>query len=241
MESTKRWLVIILATSGYFLQFLPIPYFPFLIALLIKQVMGKRKIGCILIQSFGRGSWEDEKLVGTLKPVIEQFEEDPEVGFRMLENKHFNPGKSNYALAEATIQLHQKTGAPIIAQWEVAYCIWITATMLFSELVKTDEIIVLWPKGRYYTTREVKTDSKSWMKIRGWSDPIEIAHPDMIIRALMIMWKLGMNPMIYPCLIPYDRESVQPWTKTWFSWYWRNFLTHGHHLKYLWVKFSPPN
>lgn len=175
---------------------------------------------CIFVQAFGRNSIPDEKLGQTVWEVISKSSSLSEI-FTFLSYGGFDPGKANRALAKRVVRLARKYKIPIIAQWEVIYCVWESNHHWFLD--NQSEIDCLWPpKQGYYATIDVKLESRERMKARGKKKPIEVCHPAMAARAVTIIWKIGVSLIIeaiYPWnfwkqeLWIWDSDSIQPWTR----------------------------
>ncbi|MFH0853250.1 MAG: hypothetical protein V1853_02485 [bacterium] len=195
---------------------------------------------CIFIQAFGRNTWSDAELNKKIRILRQRAGYD---NVRMMEELSilsFDPGDSNRSLASVALGLCQKHKIPIIAQWEIGYALYKENPQAYQRLFTTGHIHVLWPRGKYYPTWEVKKDAIVIAHSIGSSRPIELAHPDMIVRATAIIWKLGLAPSLCLAAIPYDSRSVQKWTRSWQNWWLRNALSHPHHACKGWVSLIPP-
>lgn len=201
--------------------------------------MGQVEDGdCIFVQSFGRNRYGDVDL-GRLIWNIRGVHRTSDIeALSLLMNYGFDPGKSNYALAQAAMNLCNKYRIPIIAQWEVVFAIyhidfhWYTRNQHFIDTI--------WPPQQgYFATAHVKQISIEWMRNRGLGKPIEIAHPAMIARAIPIIWALGVIPIVQEVrmgkaeqsdLWMWDENSIQPWTRSWNNWRMREFQGRIAHV-----------
>jgi hypothetical protein len=129
----------------------------------------------------------------------------------------------------------------LFLQWEVAYAIFMMRPDWYKK--HEDRVVVIWPpKTGYFSTYEVKKASVEEMKKRGLKYPVELAHPAMVVRALLILWSLGVNAVVYPVrsINVWDKDSVQPWTRNRVLWLIREIPGRVHHILYGYVKFIPP-
>lgn len=221
------------------LYFLPVPGFTLRLASIIhRQYPVTTDNDCIFIQAFGRNTWTDEQLLGALKDNQAQRATNP---MMVLRRDGFDPGQSNRDLARTAWALFLNRPVNIFAQWEVAYAMWAENPTVFDKLLgDTGLMHVLWPRGSYYPTWMVKQDSIELADELNLSHPIELAHPDMVVRATAILWRLGVRPSLRVVPIAYDFKSVQPWTRSIRQWWLRNLLGHIHHILHRWVWLIPP-
>lgn len=214
-----------------------------------------RDADCIFVQAFGRNSMPDDKLGQKIWEVLRKANSLSEV-FTFLSYSGFEPGKANEALAKKIVRLAKKYSIPIIAQWEVVYCIWLTQRLWFADNEK--DIDCLWPPEMgYYATFDVKLASRQKMRERNKKRPIEVCHPAMTARAIPILWKIGVNVVVEPIqpwsffkeeLWVWDDKSIQPWTRGFIRLKWINdwwliremFGRFIHHPIKGWVSFIPP-
>ena len=182
-----------------------------------------------LTQAFGRNSITDAELPEQVVQRRATAASD-EAAFVSLSRDDFDPGESNYSLAEeASTQLQDPTrNLDQIMQWEVAYALWETEPEVFHAY--RPAIHVVWPTSDFYPTHEVKADSIAVMKEKGLFNPYEFAHPDMMIRAAAILSKQGVQADVLPRDIPYDPDSAQPWTRDRSAWMPREFAARAEHL-----------
>jgi hypothetical protein len=184
-----------------------------------------------LTQAFGRNTFADADL-----PVISAqhalYKDDTEMFSGFLTKEGFDAGNSNKALAEvvAAQLLDPTVNIEQVLQWEVAFALWHNYPKLYSDA--QESIHVLWPKEgtRAYRTHEVKRDSVHVMEQNGLYNAYEFAHPDMMIRALKILGKLGIEADILAAKIPFDESSIQNQTRGEHRWEARELITRGEHL-----------
>lgn len=183
----------------------------------------------MLVQAFGRNSYTDNQL-----PMVQRLyrTEAGRSDLRMwdiLQAEQFDPGASNRTLAAAVKDRLESSGAiePIL-QWEVAYALWEAAPGLYARY--QNYMHTLWPKGTFYPTYEVKKDSVKIMDAFGLYNPLELAHPDMEIRSLGILSKLGVEADPLIVAVPFDKKSTQRQTKKPMWWVPRETSTRLHHI-----------
>jgi len=120
------------------------------------------------------------------------------------------PGLSNEALAEVVVELDDKYGLPIVAQWEIADCI--------PERMKNEKDLVVRKhrqEGQYLDTYEVLAQAKEHCDKFGFKKAIVVAHPDHAPRCTAVAVKLGFDVTIANTAnVPYDPESTQEWTRS---------------------------
>lgn len=188
----------------------------------------------VLVQAFGRNSIPDKRL----PEVFEQKRqlENDEAVFQYLDDQQFDAGKSNRALAEVVRDelLSGKVVEPII-QWEVAYALREIAPDVYSAY--SHYLHSLWPTKDFYPTFEVKSDSVEIMDQLGIYNPKELAHKDMMIRALGILSELDVEADILAADIPFDKHSVQSQVRGPLRWALREALARGEHVLNGRVKF----
>jgi hypothetical protein len=160
-----------------------------------------------LVQAFGRDTVTDKELV-TIRDKREQLKDD-DVMMGYLDEIKFMPGPSNIDLA-ATVANELESDTPIeqVVQWEVAYALYQGHTTTYNRY--RNYIHMLWPHSEFYPTYEVKQDSVAVMDQLGLYNAQELAHPDMMARAVGILHKLGVQADPLPARIRYDPESTQP-------------------------------
>lgn len=184
-----------------------------------------------LTQAFGRNKFTDADL-----PIISHNRRacgnDEEMFMHLLGNERFDPGASNDALAEVVATQLRDPAVIIeqVMQWEVAFALWQKYPALYAEA--REGIHVLWPEegAKAYRTHEVKRDSVSIMEQKGLYNAFEFAHPDMMIRALKILGKLGIEADVLAAVIPYDERSIQYQTRGARQWMGRELLARIEHI-----------
>lgn len=197
------------------------------------------KNDCIFVQAFGRNDLSDDELPEAETELWRGRTEDEVMS--VLDEEDFDPGASNHALALAALYLQRELKIPIIAQWEVAVAIYRHHPARWRRLFEAGMLFSIWPGGvDYFTAKEVKERSILLANAFGWFRPVELAHPDMIIRAQMILWKLGQPVSLFVDDIPYDEASAQRWTRNPAEWLRRNWLVHIHHCLKRWISFKQP-
>ena len=189
----------------------------------------------ILTQAFGRNSVPDKEL-----PELERTRHD--LGsdlamFEFLSSTGFDAGVSNEALAKRLIEelTDESKVVEHAAQWETVYALWELQPDIYDRYSRY--IHVLWPKGSFYPTYAVKADSIDVMDKVGLYNPIEFAHPDMMVRAVAILGKLGVQPDIMRTEVPFDPKSVQAQVRGEVPWTVRETLTRVEHLVFGRVSF----
>lgn len=182
-----------------------------------------------LTQAFGRNTITDAELPEMVVEKRTQYRTDEET-FRALLAEDFDPGESNYALADTiAIQLQDPTvNIEQVMQWEPGYALWEVYPELFH--ANRPAIHIVWPTSDFYPTHEVKADSVAVMKRIGLFNPYEFAHPDMMIRATGILGKLGVQADVLARDIPFDEASAQPWTRGAAAWTPREFAARAEHV-----------
>ena len=226
------------------------PFFPYC------PGIGRLENGdCVFVQAFGRNAISDKDLGKTLWKIISRSGSLDET-FTLLLYSGFNPGRANEALARKAISLAKKYQIPIIAQWEIVYCIWQDERSWFFD--NQEEIDCLWPpEFGYFATWHVKLASCERMRKRKKLTPIELCHPAMVGRAVPIIWKMKIGLVVEGVSVldfwkdelwVWDKDSVQSWTRSFVSflslkegWLPREVLgRYAHHLVKGWVSFVPP-
>ncbi len=196
---------------------------------------------CILVRAFGRNQIDDDELGTKILRIRSMSDGDNKRAFDRLRRGGFLSGAFNDEVALQLFLYVLDTSHVLILQWEVAFSMF----NLSEEWYRDNEhrIVVLWPpKSGYFSTYEVKKASVEEMRKRGLSCPLEVAHPAMIVRAVMIIWRLGANPIVSPSkqLWVWDGGSVQPWTRGFGLWLIREVLGRVHHIVFRLVAFRPP-
>jgi len=180
-----------------------------------------------LVQAFGRDSITDKELAG-VSSVQEKVSDDTVV-MEYLDGISFKPGPSNIDLADIVAgQLTSENPVEQILQWEVTYALY----QKYPELYKKyrNYLHSVWPHGEFYPTYEVKQDSIAIMDQIGLINPSELAHGDMMARAVGILEKLGVQPDPIAADISYDPESTQPHVRTANAFLGREVLARVEHI-----------
>lgn len=189
----------------------------------------------VLVQAFGRNSIQDKEL-----PEVDRLHrtsEDDVETFVQLQIDGFDPGESNRALAKVIMRRELSEGAVIepVVQWEVAYAMWEMNPLKYAAY--SHYIHTVWPQSGFYPTFEVKADSIKTMDELGLYNPKEFAHRDMMVRALGILAKQGVEADPLVGRIPFDSLSVQAQARGPVPWTIRETLTRGEHILRGRVKF----
>lgn len=188
----------------------------------------------VLVQAFGRDSITDEEL-----PLVRderlKLSSDDEM-MRHLEITHFNPGPSNESLAdEVDRQLQSNNPTEQIIQWEVAYALYANHPSVYGRY--RQYLHILWPRRDFYPTYEVTAHSIDVMDEYGLYNPKELAHGDMMVRAIGIINKLGSIADPVDVEVPFDPESTQPHVRNKWPWAVREVLARSEHVLKNRIKF----
>lgn len=202
---------------------------------------------CIFAQAFGRNCFPDDMLGEFLQRGRKANLVELAV-LMWLKKMNFQPGKPNLALALKAKQLCDRYNLPVIAQWEIAYALFLLDEQWY--LSHQGVIDCIWPPpDGYFSTYHVKKLSIQRMRGRGCQEPIELAHPAMLVRAVMTIWKLGICPVVLGVspaffwpddLWAWDWNSVQRWTKCFLFWLVREIPGRARVIQLKWVAFFPP-
>jgi hypothetical protein len=218
----------------YFLPFLPG----------CPQIGHYYECDCAITQSYGRKGILDKDLGKEIELARLHSEYDDRKTFDRLRRDGFSGGRSNAQLGQYIFKTFQMSSRTVILQWEVAYEIYIAEPHWYEFALSENRLAVLWPpKSGYFSTYQVKKASVDEMKKRGLRRPLEVAHSSMVVRAVLILWRLGINPVVLPegdSLNAWDADSVQPWTRNRFLWLLRETPGRVHHLLFRFVKLTPP-
>ena len=226
------------------LYFLPIPGLPWLLRRkLWPEVNGEfiTQAEYLLVQAFGRDNLPDKVVVTTLDDLFSNDYSSILRCMRLLQKLGFEPGVANHALAQVQRDYMNRSPQMVaISQWEVCYAHWLQDKMGFG--INIERIEPLWPKGEYFATVHVKKAAKAIILRRGLSlhNGIELAHPDMVIRAKLILWRLGLDPAISLVRTPYAPSAVQWWVRSWWLWTPHEILGRAYRMLKRWTSFSPP-
>ena len=197
-------------------------------------ILPSGKNDSVLVQAFGRDSIRDKELI-SIREHREELQSDDAM-MEYLDTIDFQPGPSNEALAdEIDRQLHLQDTPEQIVQWEVAYALRSSHPEVYS--IYRNYIHILWPHSGFYPTHEVKRDSVKTMDQLGLHNPKELAHGDMMVRALGILNKLGVvaDPVVAD--IPFDALSTQSHVRSERAWVPRETLARVEHVVRGRVKF----
>lgn len=201
---------------------------------------------CVFVQAFGRNHWDDH-ILGLLLERIKNISSGELAMLEALKKIGFQPGKPNFALAMKAKQLYDQCHLPIIAQWEIVYTLfWLDEQWYFDHQQGID---CIWPVGEYFSTYHEKAISLQKMESRGCKKPLELAHPAMVVRAVMTIWKRGVVPIVIGVspfsfwkeeLWAWDRDSVQWWTRFFLLWLIRETPGRAKVIQLGWISFWPP-
>ncbi len=188
-----------------------------------------------LTQAFGRNDIPDKEL-----PRVESMRAaaaDDEAAMVQLDALSFDPGESNRALAAVIAKQLQDQATVVeqIAQWEVVYALRQDFPEIYTRYRRF--IHTLWPQGNFYPTYAVKADSIKVMDTIGAYNPIEFAHPDMMVRARAILGRLGVQADVLATDIPFDPKSVQAQVRGPLPWMIREAATRAEHVLFGRVSF----
>lgn len=137
-------------------------------------------------------------------------------GNRIDANGNRSPGPVNEALADIAVRLHQQTGAPIYAQWEIAEAIGnrVQAQHLASITPLRNakaETVYLSTGGTAAAVVERARGAASLGKVA------VVGFCDHIKRCVDTSRRFGMDaaaPATYDMPTAYDPQSGQPWTRS---------------------------
>lgn len=137
-------------------------------------------------------------------------------GNRFEANGNRSPGPVNAALAEVAVRLHEETGAPLYAQWEVAEAI--GARIPSRRLISITPLRDARAEPVYLSTGGVAAAI-----VRHAGDPKRlgkvavIGFADHIKRCIDTTCRAGLDaaaPAGYAMPATYDADSGQPWTRS---------------------------
>ncbi len=152
-------------------------------------------------------------------------------GNRMLPSGNREPGPVNAALADIAVRLHEATGAPVHAQWEVAEAV--------GDRIPAAALTAIYPgrdaqhEPRYVSTGGVIEE----ILARNGGDPAAlgtvaiVAVRDHAWRCAAICRRHGLQaglPEGWPMPDFYDKSSGQPWTRDRLA-----YLLHDLHCRAL--------
>ncbi len=159
---------------------------------------------CIAAAAFGRNFFSDEELNARINVFTRNNTlPDTEV-FRYMAEQGFDPDEGNSKLARAVKYVALLTtalrGVPMFLQWEVSYALYLFEREFWDQAYKRNRIVSLYPKtdDDAYRTYHVVRDVRYQMHIRQLSQPLVIALPPMLPRAIATFWKYGVNTVVAP-------------------------------------------
>jgi len=120
-----------------------------------------------------------------------------------------NPGLSNIALAESVIRICGDFDQPpaLIIQKDCADA--------FPNYFKIDKVISKHDKpGKYLDSYEVSRQCAEYCRKNGIKNLLIFSHPHHAWRVRKVTEKFGLNCLTVTVKIPYDRKSVQLWTRS---------------------------
>jgi hypothetical protein len=198
---------------------------------------------CIVCLAFGRNTFTDNELP-EISCFVRTSESDDDV-FIDLKAKNFDPGIPNKKMAQEIIFLSEELSIPIIVQWEIAYSFWRYNIEFWEN--NSHRITSIWPNTSIWpdeeksslNSRDVLEKTIEIMVKRDWNSPILIAHQYHIYRVLLIFNKLSkkmFSPIVFKQTVnEFDKNSVQEWTRSKFSWNRKELLVRIHHFILGWV------
>ena len=137
-------------------------------------------------------------------------------GNRTDANGNRSPGPVNEALADVALRLHQETGAPVFAQWEIASAI--------GDRISVSNLTSITPlRNSQAETIYLSTGGVATAVIQRIGDATMlgkvavVAFRDHIKRCVDTSRSAGLDaaaPAGYGMPKTYDVESGQPWTRT---------------------------
>ncbi|MBI2175489.1 MAG: YdcF family protein [Parcubacteria group bacterium] len=137
--------------------------------------------------------------------------------------------QSNQALADTALSLFEHFSLPLLLQGEVADSL--PSGTNIALVVRKHRI-----PGVYLDTREVLEQVAKFAESRGWSRVIIVAHPDHVWRARLAAERLGFEVFVADTQgVPYDRNSLQPWTRSKRRFVPREILARVFYLLRGWI------
>lgn len=206
----------------------------------------------ICLQAFGRNSCADENL-----PHIRETRDSTGndiAMFQWLRSSQFDPGGPNTLLAIRCIKL-AKLGRfffdkknrseasdvvrPVIGQWEILYAMYLEEPDWYQE--NEQRLFPLWPPAQEsFNTRVLMLIAKDIAESHDLYNPLIVAHPEHIQRCFFIArkifrgsiaidhdWNTGQEW--------FDKQSVQPWTRTPKAWLVYELCARIHHRLHGWM------
>ena len=194
---------------------------------------------CIFVQAFGRVSYPDTALPEIMRWLRKEADDTDLHMFELLDKYCCLTGASNQALAVTCYWLiHENPNLHLMMQWEVALELWRIDHEWY--VYRLQQLHTIWPPGDgYFDTTAVKRVSIGLMRYHGLSRPLELAKSAMLVRAWLIIRRLGVEPRLVIANIPFDENSIQPWTRNRRRWIARELLGRVHHVLTRRVRFTP--
>ncbi|MDD5547362.1 MAG: hypothetical protein PHN74_00465 [Candidatus Pacebacteria bacterium] len=119
------------------------------------------------------------------------------------------PGLSNEALVKIVKDIRcLKPKTLVIAQWEIGDQL---GSFPNLQIIREHR-----ERGKYLDTREVLAQAKEYCKKKNvGKKAIIVAHPEHYLRVQWAAEKMGFKVTpIFTQQVPYDKESIQPWTRS---------------------------
>lgn len=188
----------------------------------------------IVVQAFGRNTLIEEDLAN-LRRYHDGNGNHDGLTLAWCRDHQIEVGDPNRSLAMVLINMVHQTRLPVVAQWEV-----ILACPPDWYKHHRQSIFCLWPPaqpGQYFTTRRVLEDTVAVMRFRGWRRPLVLAHTRQLHRVCLMLKRLsGAWPAVSRDQIDeFDSQSLQPWTRNIFAWWYRETRVRVHHVLHHWV------
>lgn len=141
------------------------------------------------------------------------------------------PGASNISLAFRVMNARLKLGIPVVSQKEIA-------DALGKRNIKVEKVISQHVQtGKYLDTVEVVRQCSQYCTEHDYKKLLVIAHPDHQKRVAFLMRKFGLEAVLGNTReVPYDKKSIQIWTRTKILFRAWNTLAWADHL----IKFGRP-
>lgn len=136
-------------------------------------------------------------------------------GNRYAPNGNQIPGPMNVQLADLAVELHEKTGKPVYAQWEIAQAI--------GSRMSSDKLFPIYPTVNeggelvYLNTTGVALDAvRQAGSMEKMGKTLVLAFYEHSLRAVDTARKAGLDayaPQGFEMPSDYDSQSGQPWTR----------------------------
>lgn len=189
------------------------------------------KADCIVVFAFGRNEIPDAKLL-EVACIADWFRNDKA---RLEQFSSLQIGMPNLQLAENMRNAATKGVKKLFVQWEVA----IGELEWSRQEIKQGRMVLLWPpvktKNRF-DSRMVGEQVADLMLSGDLNNPLILAHRWHVARAYLIMSRLirrGRPNAVLSALSgtdAFDRESVQPGTRSLGNWIMREILARAYCL-----------